>query len=523
MTLNSIKKHIRSAVTFNPLIWIRSMRRVAAMVETYQRGAPAREVATDHKSFAILVTPWLNTLVPWYSIMVGVLLAARGTAVVFIFDDLPFGRAPYRSAFIRCCIRRVLRCLDGSHRVLVLTDFVQGAGTFEPGTSLIKQMATLNAVHALRGEMMSEGRAAYVALVEQQLLIADPAIQRLLSQHSFETIFFPGGIFGTSGLWMDRAARAGSRVSSFDAGGYGTVLLATEGVAAQLQDVPRAFARLKAELASAQEDALIVRIARAELEKRHQGNDAFNSQLVATSSGPLDKYRGAVLVALNSSWDQAALGLHTVFGTNSNWIFETVRWIVEHTDATIVVRQHPSERLPVASTTDNYGAFLKEHFGSHARVLFIGAADPVNTYELLSVVASVVVYTSTIGVEAAALGKPVIVPSRSYYAGLGFTWRATSRDEYFDLIGRSLRAELALTAEMRADAIYCYYVTQVCNWVFSPFSPESFWLWSRESVTGLLADSTVQVLLSALEQNIPAATLNHRNNLAAEALQGRAI
>ncbi|MES3023184.1 MAG: hypothetical protein V4857_16590 [Pseudomonadota bacterium] len=520
MYFKKFKQRLGQQLGFNPLAWIRSGLRVEAMLDQWLGGAAAPRPAADARTIAVLVTPWLATVVPWYSIVVGVLLAARGARVVYVFDDLPFSNAPKRALLIRATIRRVLRRFAGPGEVLVLSRFLGAPGAPVDGAALIERMAALNAVHALRGEMVADGRAGYVALVRRQLQRADPAIQALLAGHRFDVLFIPGGIYGTTGLWLDRAKRAGVRVASYDAGGYGTVLFAADGIAAQLQDVPRAFARLKDTVASEREHALILRVARGELDKRHQGKDAFGSQMVATSAGPLEKYRGAILLALNSSWDQAALGLHAVFETNTEWIVETARWVVEHTDATIVIRQHPSERLAVASTSDDYAALLRHHFGGHERVLFVHAADPVNTYELLTVVSTVVAYTSTIGVEAAALGNRVIVPSRSYYAGLGFVWSAAARAAYFSLIRQSVAGELVLTTQMRQDAMYCYYVTQICNWIFSPFSPESFELWSRESIAGLNADPTVGVLLEALAHDIPAALFNHRGRLAAEPVEG---
>jgi len=511
MPLPQIETPFRKYYTFNPLQWFRSTRRIAAMVAEWFTLPPPPAGA---KSFAIMVTPWYGTTVPWFSVMVGLMLGARGARVLFIFDDFPFGKFFFRSAFIRVCIGLVMRRLAQRHEVLKLSHFREGQGEPMDTTDLIARLATLNAVHALRGEMLAEGRSDYEALVRRQLHASDPAIQRLLRQHPVDAIFIPGGVCGTTGLWAEHARAAGIRVASFDAGGYSTLLLAAQGIASQLQDIPRAFHDIKASVGSPAEHDFILAAAGAELEKRHHAKDGFSSQLVATSAGPLSKYRGAILMTLNSSWDQAALGLHAVFGTNANWIRETVQWVVDHTEYTIVVRQHPSERQPVASSTDNYGAFLQQHFGNHPRVLFIAAADPINTYELLSVVSTVIAYTSTIGVEAAALGKRVIVASRSYYAGLGFVWSSSSREAYFDLIRKSQADELVLTPAMQTDAIYCYYTTQVCNWIFSPFSPQSYPTWSKESVAALATHPKVDLFLHALQENVPAAVLHHRANIA---------
>ena len=154
---------------------------------------------------------------------------------------------------------------------------------------------------------------------------------------------------------------------------------------------------------------------------------------------------------------------------------------------------------------------LFRSFVAHDRLIFIAANDPVNTYELLSVVTTVIAHTSTIGVEATALGKPVIVASHCYYAELGFVWAATSRDTYFDLIRRSQAGELALTPAMRKNAYYCYYLTQVCNWVFTPFNPVNDAFWIKESIASLNVSPSVQTIVTALQENIPVALINHQN------------
>jgi hypothetical protein len=221
------------------------------------------------------------------------------------------------------------------------------------------------------------------------------------------------------------------------------------------------------------------------------------------------EFDGAVLIALNSSWDSAALGLHAIFDDNTQWIVETVRILLDHTDAPVIVRQHPAERLDFARTSDDYGALLQRHFGTHPRLRFIAATEPVNSYALLDQVAAVVVYTSTIGIEAAAYGRPVVTPSNSYYSGLGFVWRAGSVEEYKDVLRRGAAGKLDVTDAMRRDASVCYYLTQCCNWVFTQFNPADFVKWSQRDFAALHADPKVRGILHTLRENVPAAYLNH--------------
>ena len=326
----------------------------------------------------------------------------------------------------------------------------------------------------------------------------------------------PGGVWGSSGVWAELARAAGARVASYDSGGYGTLLLAVNGIACQLQDIPRAFALLKADTASRGKRDFIVESALAEMGRRRAGTDKFASQV--KGSREVDaRYAGATLLALNSSWDSAALGLHGVHESTLEWIIETTRFLLDTTSAPVIVRQHPVERLEIARSNDDYGALLARHFGNHPRLHFIAASDPVNSYDLLEQVALVVVYTSTIGIEAAAHGKPVVTASRSYYSDLGFVRKAASLADYHRALSDALSGRFTVTPAMRDDALCCYYLTQCCNWVFTPFTIESFVEWSRQDLHQLSQQASVQAIVKALEQNVPVAYVNHLARLARQA------
>lgn len=509
----TFKNRVGEWLGINPLRWSASVRHLLSLVdqtEAHQAQHPA--AAEPRRTIALVVTVWLTTWVPWYAVLMGLLLSTRGNRVVFIHDDLPFGDAPRVASVVRHFIRRVMRRLTGRYTVLALSEFLRdGAAPSDGDLARIDRLAALNAVHKLRGETLAEGRSTYEALVRRQLRLALPAIDRVVAEHRFDAIVMPGGVYGTSGLWIAAGEARGVRVSTYDAGA-GLVLLAARGIAAQLQDIPAAFARMKQDAGSPAREAVMLGLGRAEIEKRHSGRSAFNYQQSSGISDPLDPYKGAILIALNSSWDQAALGLHVVFKDSAEWIVESVRWLLEHTETKVVVRQHPAERFDLARTSDDYGALLRQSFGDHERLFFIAAANPVNSYELLSVSSAVLAYTSTFGVEATALGKPTITASRSYYADLGFVWSAKSRDAYFELLGQAARQQLSVTPAMSRDALLCYYTTQVCNWNFTPFNPVSDDFFLR-SLADLQAAPDVDVILSVLETGTPAAVLNHERQL----------
>jgi hypothetical protein len=356
--------------------------------------------------------------------------------------------------------------------------------------------------------MQVAGRRRHTELATRQLCASYRAIAGMQLGGRYDAIFVPGGVWGSSGIWVEHARAAGVRVASYDSGGYGNLLLAVNGIACQLQDIPRAFSLLKTHAASAEERAFIVESTLAEIGRRRSGVDKFGSQMRDTLASD-GRFAGAVLVALNSSWDSAALGLHEVFESNTQWIVETTKYLLENTPAPVVVRQHPVERLDIARTSDDYRSLLTGHFGNHPRLHFIAADEPVNSYDLLEQVAAVVVHTSTIGTEAAAYGKAVVTASDSYYSDLGFVRKATSLAQYRQYLSDAVSGRCVVTPAMRNDALYCYYLTQCCNWVFTPFTPMDFVEWSRHPVGQLGEHESVRAIIQALEQNVPVAFLNH--------------
>ncbi len=59
-----------------------------------------------------------------------------------------------------------------------------------------------------------------------------------------------------------------------------------------------------------------------------------------------------------------------------------------------------------------------------------------NSYSTTSAADGIITYHGTVGVEAASLGKPVLLADRGWYHELGFAKFAESRDDYVNIISR---------------------------------------------------------------------------------------
>ena len=502
----SFLRTLVNSIGINPVGWIRNTARMRAMVSDFD--AQPTGAANGNAHFLVVITPWLGTSVPWYTLALGLLLAKNGNKISFVIDDFPFGNSNLRYRFVLGCLRSVMRRLRHQYEVIDLSSLKVNQTLEAAAKATVTRLARLNAVWQLKGEMLEAGRKKYTARCIDQLSAAYNPIASILRPGAFDVVLIPGGVYSTSGIWAEVARAAGIRIASFDGGSYGTVMIATNGIACHLQDIPVAFSTLKSRCANPAERAFVLGAAQAEMERRRAGVDTFASQVKGSDGGD-DRYNGAVLLALNSSWDAAALGLQAVFKDNSQWIVETTRYLLAHTTAPVIVRQHPAERLNIARTSDDYRLLLQKNFGSEPRLHFIAADETINSYALLDRVAVVVAYTSTIGIEAAALGKPVITASNSYYSNLGFVWKASALDQYNSLLSKGAKSLLRVTSEMREDAYICFYITQCCNWVFTSFNPAEFSLWSAKGLTSLRSDITVQMICESLRDNVPISILTH--------------
>ena len=219
-----------------------------------------------------------------------------------------------------------------------------------------------------------------------------------------------------------------------------------------------------------------------------------------------------MLLPLNQSYDTAALGRHRIFANQVEWMLETVNWVLGQTTGSVVVRRHPVERLAGLRSADEYGDILRARFGETPRLRYVDEGAAVSTYELLAQTRVVVPYTSTVGVEATMLGVPVVTESASYYADMGFVWSATTEADYFALLGRALAGELLVDDARRNAARRVYYLTQLCNLLFTDVAPmpADFEKWVRRRPDDVLRTPEFCDVVEALVEDVPLALLRHR-------------
>jgi hypothetical protein len=147
--------------------------------------------------------------------------------------------------------------------------------------------------------------------------------------------------------------------------------------------------------------------------------------------------RPVALLAANVLGDSLTLGRNIFAESMSEWITKTVQYFAKRTDMQLVIRIHPGERIvPQAKSMGTVVGEALPEIPSHIHL--VGALDNVNTYDLIEIADLGLAYTTTVGVETAMNGIPVISCGETHYRGRGFTLDPDSWDEYFSTLEKVL-------------------------------------------------------------------------------------
>ena len=147
--------------------------------------------------------------------------------------------------------------------------------------------------------------------------------------------------------------------------------------------------------------------------------------------------RPVVMLAANVLGDSLTLGRDIFAASMTEWITKTVKYFAKRTDVQLVIRVHPGEKL--VPQAKSMGTVVKEALSelpSHINV--IGALDKVNTYDLIEIADVGLAYTTTVGLETAMNGRPVISCGQTHYRGRGITIDPNSWDDYYSTLEKVL-------------------------------------------------------------------------------------
>jgi hypothetical protein len=168
--------------------------------------------------------------------------------------------------------------------------------------------------------------------------------------------------------------------------------------------------------------------------------------------------RPTAVLYTNILWDSAVFGRDVGFDGMFDWVAESVRLFAATRSRDLVIRVHPSEvRIPMSESRDRVIDRLRALFPDlPTNVRVVPPEDPASSYTLMGLADAVLVYTSTIGLEAAVRGRPVVVAGRTHYRGRGFTFDPRDREGYAADVAHALACKHLPPGEVEIARRYAH-------------------------------------------------------------------
>lgn len=128
------------------------------------------------------------------------------------------------------------------------------------------------------------------------------------------------------------------------------------------------------------------------------------------------RFKQIVPVFTNVIFDTSQPHSNVIFPDMFAWLDEVLDIIRNHPETLFVLRAHPDEERPGKESRESVAMWVeKRHVLSLPNVVFVGARQYLSSYELIQRSKFVMVYNSTIGLEASIMGAPVLCAGKARF------------------------------------------------------------------------------------------------------------
>jgi len=426
-----------------------SMRRTQKRLPEWRAAVEAstrRRDSSDGKQALIFATLryWIE-----HATLMGMALAGLGHQVSLAY--LPY--ANWRTSLNRFDLRRhnayarsVLGMAAPYVQPVSLLDVKVDQSELPPSlVEAIRAVSLRDVQYTLQVEDIDLDGQLYHLRLERNLQAAQAALTWMISNLP-DVVLTPNGSILEMGAIYQVACYLGIPVVTYEFGEQRGRIWLAQNAEVMLQETDALWqSRKSLHLTEAQREQvreLYASRQRADLwqnfSRRWQGQPGQGGEQVKADLG-LDS-RPLVLLPANVIGDSLTLGRQVFTQTMTEWLLRTVDFFASRPQAQLVVRIHPGERYTKGPSVAEVilGAF---HDSSQLpeNIHLVAADARVNTYDLVEIADMGLVYTTTVGLEMAMSGVPVIVAGQTHYRDKGFTLDPASWEAYFQMLDMVLK------------------------------------------------------------------------------------
>ena len=276
-----------------------------------------------------------------------------------------------------------------------------------------------------------------------------------LDRHRPDVVVMLNGLFFFEAVASALCRRRGIDVVTYERGFRPGTVFASRGEPASRYEIGAAWAAVADEPLSTAQDAELDRYL---AERRRTGHPIFDFWGEARHETPQKGEGRLACLFTNVTWDSAVIGREGAFPSIQAWLDAAVAVAEARPADQLVIRIHPAEvRMSGKVTREPLADHLVQRAGRlPPNVRVIPPEDPVSSYDLLDACDVGLVLTSTVGLEAALAGKPVMVAGTPHYRGKGFTVDVDTVRGFQEQAGRLLDDPASLSVDVPRARRYAH-------------------------------------------------------------------
>lgn len=206
----------------------------------------------------------------------------------------------------------------------------------------------------------------------------------------------------------------------------------------------------------------------AYLQNRFQGNFSMagikfwpdmrglDEAFLQTAAG----FKHIVPVFTNVIFDTSQPHANTIFPDMFAWLDLVLETVRAHPETLFVIRAHPDETRPGKESQESVAEWVAQRRATDLpNLVFVPSHEYLSSYELIARAKFVLIYNSTIGLEASILGAPVLCAGKARFTQYPTVFFPQSIPAYRAMLEDFLAAEkIDLPAEFRRHARrFLYY------------------------------------------------------------------
>jgi hypothetical protein len=186
-------------------------------------------------------------------------------------------------------------------------------------------------------------------------------------------------------------------------------------------------------------------------------------------------FKQIVPVFTNVIFDTSQPHSNLVFPHMFAWLDLVLEIIQDHPETLFVLRAHPDETRPGKASLESVSQWvLQNQADALPNLTFVGSDQTLSSYDLIQRSKFVMVYNSTIGLEASIMGIPVLCAGRARYTQLPTVFFPSTLLEYLQQLNSFLASqEIPIPLEFRRNARrFLYYQLFRSSLPFADFLQE---------------------------------------------------